>query len=145
MMAVMKTLQGVNLCHCLAARRHARLLTRLYDRHLAAVNLSVSQFSILALIHQQPGILIAELADLMAMERTTLLRALKPLQSEGLLISEAEGARAAIRLTLSAQGRVKHDQAEVFWEAAQQEHEQTTGVEAATSLRCALFEQDFGG
>ncbi|MCJ8208049.1 MarR family transcriptional regulator [Pseudomonas sp. RGM2987] len=140
----MKTLHGADLCHCLAARRHARLLTRLYDRHLSAVNLTVSQFSTLAVINEHPGILIAELAEIMVMERTTLVRALKPLQNEGYIASHTEGPRAAIKLSLSVQGRAKLKEADPHWEAAQREREDQVGDASAVLIRNLLLEQVIG-
>lgn len=144
MMGVMKSPHGADLCHCLAARRHARLLTRLYDRHLSAVGLTVSQFSTLALINQHPGILIAELAEVMVMERTTLVRALKPLQSEGYVANRAEGPRSAIRLSVSAKGRAKLKEAEPYWEAAQREREDQIGEASAVLIRNSLLEKVVG-
>jgi DNA-binding MarR family transcriptional regulator len=144
MMVVMKSPHGADLCHCLAARRHARLLTRLYDRYLSAANLTVSQFSTLALINEHPRILIADLAEVMVMERTTLVRALKPLQSEGYIASHAEGPRSAIKLSLSAQGRAKLKEAEPHWKAAQREREDQIGEASAVLIRNSLLEQAVG-
>lgn len=134
----MNELLGTDLCHCLALRRNARYLTRLYDRHLAAAHVSVSQFSILAVIHERPGISIAELADAMVMERTTLVRALKPLQLEGFVSTQAQGPRAALNLSLSTGGVAKLQECEPYWQAAQQEHEQQSGKERAASIRASL-------
>ena len=138
MMTDMKTVHGVDLCHCLAARRHARLLTRLYDRHLAPSNLSISQFSVLAMIEARPQLLIAELAEAMVMERTTLVRALKPLQNEGYIRGRVEGPRLAIRLSLTAQGKAKLREAEIHWHAAQKEEEAHAGSAKAISIRNSL-------
>ncbi len=86
-------------------------------------------------------ILIAELAESMAMERTTLMRAIKPLQNDGFLLSEAQGPRSTIRLSLSEQGKAKIREAEVFWKAAQLERERQVGAEKASAIRDALLEQ----
>ncbi|RAU47616.1 MULTISPECIES: MarR family winged helix-turn-helix transcriptional regulator [unclassified Pseudomonas] len=137
----MNTLLDVDFCHCFAARRHARLLTRLYDRHLAEVGLSISQFSILAVINERPEIFIAELADVMVMERTTLVRALKPLQTEGLLISDASGPRGALRLSLSAKGHATLEKAQPLWRAAQEEREAQVGADQAIALRDSILGQ----
>ncbi|GAB7530221.1 MarR family winged helix-turn-helix transcriptional regulator [Pseudomonas sp. 3A(2025)] len=134
----MNTPQATGLCHCHAVRRHARFLTRLYDRHLSVANLSISQFSILVQVSRNPDIAIAELAEAMVMERTTLVRALKPLQAEGLIHSRAEGPRAALRLSLSEQGGLKVKEARPFWLAAQQEYEDLVGAERAVSIRESL-------
>lgn len=139
MMPIMKTIHGVDLCHCFAARRHARLLTRLYDRHLAPSRLTISQFSILAMLEARPHILIAELADAMVMERTTLVRALKPLQIEGYVSSQVEGPRSTLRLSLSAGGMAKIREAEAYWQAAQREEESHVSAATATAIRSSLI------
>lgn len=136
----MNELYGTDLCHCLAVRRNARYLTRLYDRHLSSADVSISQFSILALVYERPGILIAELAEAMVMERTTLVRALKPLQLEGFVSSHAQGPRAALSLSLSVSGVAKLKECEPFWQAAQQEHERELGRDRAVSIRASLNE-----
>lgn len=140
----MKEIQGPDLCHCLAARRNARYLTRLYDRHLAPASLTVSQFSILGVINSAPGISIADLAKSMVMERTTLVRALKPLQSVGYIRSFKESGTAAIQLELSASGSAKLAEAEPFWEAAQNEREEQIGELQAVHIRNALLEHGRG-
>lgn len=135
----MNDIHGPDLCHCLAARRNARFLTRLYDRHLAAASLSISQFSLLAMLGTHPDISISELAELMVMERTTLVRALKPLQTAGLIHSRAEGVRSALRLGLSDAGMAKIKESEPFWLAAQAEYEAHIGTDRALSIRASLL------
>jgi len=141
----MNELSGTDRCHCLAVRRNARYLTRLYDRHLANGKVSISQFSILALIHERPGISIAELADAMVMERTTLVRALKPLQLEGFVSAQPHGPRAALSLSLSIAGSGKLKECEPFWQAAQVEHEHHLGSDQAISIRTSLNAAVRGG
>ena len=70
------------LCYALAARKSARHLSRLYDSHWAPA-LSVSQFSILRLLKEHGRLKITELAEMLIMERTSWVRALKPLQASG--------------------------------------------------------------
>ena len=141
----MNKLPGTDRCHCLAVRRNARYLTRMYDRHLAQAKISISQFSILALIHERPGISIAELADAMVMERTTLVRALKPLQSEAFVSAEPHGPRGALSLSLSVTGTGKLKACEPFWQAAQQEHERHLGADQAIAIRTSLNAAVRGG
>jgi DNA-binding MarR family transcriptional regulator len=136
---------GPDLCHCLAARRSARFLTRLYDRHLAPSGLSISQFSILALVEVHPEISIATLADLMVMERTTLLRAIKPLREGGLLLCEARGTKALLALQLSAAGKEKMALVGPYWLAAQKEFEEQAGAERADTLRREALQVVFTG
>lgn len=135
----MNPLTGPDLCHCLAARRAARYVSRIYDSHLSDVGISISQFSILALIEEHPGIAVADLADLMVMERTTLVRALRPLRDAKWLTSAAEGPKAALTFALSAAGKAKLSEAEPCWRAAQAEFEAGVGRKQATALRAGLL------
>lgn len=135
----MLAIKGPDLCHCLAARRAARHMTRLYDRHLGTAGLSTSQFSLLALVETHPGISVPDLAVRMVMERTTLLRAIKPMREQGWLLSEALGAKAALAFTVSAAGAAKLRDAEPHWKAAQQEFEAQAGRQRASQLRNELL------
>lgn len=140
----MNRITGPDLCHCLAARRAARFTSRIYDAHLSAAGLSISQFSILALVQAHPGIVVGDLAERMVMERTTLMRALKPLRDAGLLTASAEGARAALSFNVSAAGMARLAEAEPYWLAAQAEFENRMGRREAVALRGDLLGVVFG-
>jgi len=127
---------GPDLCHCHATRRSARVLTRFYDRHLVSAGMSISQFSILSLIDGHPDVKVADLANMMVMERTTLVRAMKPLQHAGWIKSQVLAGRAHC-LSLTADGRRKLEEAAPLWEAAQSDFEQTFGRDQAVRLRDA--------
>jgi hypothetical protein len=79
----------------------------------------------------------------MVMERTTLLRALRPLREQDLLTCEAQGSKAALRLTLSEAGSRKLRQAEPYWLAAQREFEAQAGEQCAADLRQDLLQVVF--
>ena len=72
-------------CNCFAIRQAARFVSQLYERHVSQAGVTAAQFTLLAAIHRRPGVTMVELADAMVMERTTLVRALKPLQRDGLV------------------------------------------------------------
>ena len=134
-MVRMSALEGPDLCYSLAARRSARFLARLYDRHIAPAGLTSSQFSILSLLERHPDISVAELARRMVMERTTLVRALRPLQEAGFVQSEAAGLGRALKLSASPAGLRKVAAARPAWEAAQAEFEAAFGHDRAARLR----------
>lgn len=136
----MMKVDGPDLCYSLAARRSARYLARLYDRHFAAAGISSSQFSILSLLERQPDISIAELARKMVMERTTLVRALRPLQDAGLVKSEAAERGRALKLSASSAGLKKVAEARPAWKAAQAEFESAFGPDRAARLRSDILE-----
>ncbi|TCQ10578.1 MarR family transcriptional regulator [Rhizobium sp. PP-F2F-G36] len=134
-------------CHCLALRRGSRHVTRLYDAHLAPLGLSISQYSLLNIINRRPDIRIAELGEIMVMERTTLLRALKPLLAAGWIVSTRPKGEQAYTYRLTDEGRRVRDSAAPLWRAAQEALERSFVPERAVDLRreaLALTKVDFG-
>ena len=83
---------------------------------------------------------MAELANALVMDRTTLLRALKPLQREELLRSRpgTEDARQLV-YTLSAAGQRKLKEAMPLWAKAQSELEAEVGAAPAARMRRELL------
>ena len=134
----------LHACHCFAARQAARHLTRIYDRHLAAAGLTSTQFSILVVIHTGQTSMRG-LADTLVMDRTTLLRALKPLQEQGLVASarHADDARQIV-FSLPPAARRLLKRAAPLWENAQHEFEQTLGKTETRTMRGRLLEMTRG-
>ncbi len=131
----MEALIQPTLCYCQASRRSARYLTRTYDRHLAPAGISVSQYAILIALEREPDLLVAELAERMVMERTTLVRALQPLRQAGYVVSGQAGSGRSLALSLSSRGLKKVTEARPLWDAAQNEFEGSFGVRRAVKLR----------
>lgn len=133
------------LCYALAARKSARHLSRLYDSHLAPAGLSVSQFSILRLLKAHGRLKITELAEMLIMERTTLVRALKPLQASGWVVAERSENGRAFDVTLSPSGLEKVAEAIPLWAEAQAAFEGEVGRDRAIRLRDEILELNLGG
>src|SRR5262249_46909313 len=124
-------------CNCLALRQAARHISQIYDSYLASEGLRTTQFSILAKLNRLGPLSINELAKSMVMDRTTLGRAIRPLQRDRLLtIGEGEDGRTRRRLTATGEARLKA--AAVKWREAQKKFELTFGVEDAVRLRSVL-------
>lgn len=124
------------LCHCLVSRQIARHVSRIYDRHLAPTGISAGDLAILEFLANERSIAIPELAAMMFLERTTLLRNLKPLIDAGYL----ETARDQVQkrrhtVSLTKAGEQKRVEAHSFWLAAQEAFEQETGEHNARDLR----------
>jgi DNA-binding MarR family transcriptional regulator len=98
--------------------KSARYLSRLYGSHLAPAGLTVSQFSILGLLGVHGRLKITELADRLIMERTSLVRALKPLQAAGWVVAERSDNGRAFDVTLSPSGLKKFAEAKPLWAEA---------------------------
>jgi DNA-binding MarR family transcriptional regulator len=131
---------SLDLCNCFAARQAARHVTRLYERHFAAANVTSAQYSILVLLDEQHGMTMKELAKALVMDRTTLLRALKPLQRDGFVNSQrSEGDSRQLILELSAGGQRKLKEARRAWKKAQAEFESRMGSARAARMRSELI------
>lgn len=126
---------------CFAIRQAARFVSQLYDRHLAQVGLKTTQFSILCRLRRRKWMTMKELADAMVMERTSLVRAIQPLQRDGLVFTEASRSnRRVLTLMLTTTGEERLVQAREHWFAAQREFEERFGTQRAASLRGELFD-----
>lgn len=124
-------------CTCFHLRRATRRVTQIYDRELAAVDLSLNQYSILRRSQNGPRVL-GELAEELGMDRTTLSRNLKPLLDSGLL-SELRGEDARQRLILlSKAGQARLKAAVPHWQRAQQLIDTTFGADAVARLHIEL-------
>ena len=136
----MEATSALTSCNCFAVRQAARHVTKLYERHLADAQLTSAQFSILGALDEGGQMTMTDLASVLVMDRTTLLRAMKPLQREGLLksTSSPEDARQLV-IALSAAGDRKLKQAIPLWNKAQEEFEAEVGPREAAQLRRSLL------
>ena len=135
------TSQAGSTCTCFRLRRAARQVSQVYDRELAAVDLSLNEYSILR--HAGRGTCqLGELADSLGMERTTLTRNLRPLLDAGWL-REARGEDARQRvISITASGRKRIASAKPHWQRAQQSIEAAFGAVQTTRLRKDLDRLD---
>ena len=136
----MKKLNRIGLCNCFAARQAARHLTKLYERHLGKAELTCAQFSILVGLEEAGELTMNELAGAMVMDRTTLLRAIQPLQRQDLLAGRpsADDGRRLV-LSLSTAGKKRLKKAFALWSDAQRELESMIGAGEAARLRRDLL------
>lgn len=135
----MRAAEALSVCNCFAVRQAARSLTRLYERHLAGAQLTSAQFSILVALREERMTMV-DLAAALVMDRTTLLRAMKPLQREDLLRSAASGVDLRqLVFSLSPAGQRRLAQALPLWARAQEEFESGMGKREAARLRSALL------
>ena len=127
-------------CNCFALRQASRFVTQLYERHLSPVGLTAAQFTILSRLARAPGATAAELADELVMDRTTVVRALKPLQRDALVVAAAAPQDTRmLTFCLSAAGQRRFEKAHALWLDAQAEFEQHLKHDRAKALRAELF------
>jgi DNA-binding MarR family transcriptional regulator len=118
------TLRVRDCCLCLHVQRAARSLARRFDEALRPVGLTNGQFSLMMSLNrpEPPG--MAAVAELLAMDRTTLTAALKPLERRGLVKMEVDPEDRRGRLVrLTTQGKNLLAKAAPVWERTHTEVE----------------------
>ena len=130
-------------CTCLRLRRSSRTATQLYDAHLAKVGLTIGQFGIMAQLYGvgvfRESVSIRELAALIGMDSTTLVRTLKPLEQHGWIAGEPHPDDRRSRVVrLTDEGRARLAIAAPAWEAAQAQLRATIGETSALALNGLL-------
>ena len=136
----MRTPSTLASCNCFAIRQAARHVTRLYERHLEEAHLTSAQFSILGALGEAGSMTMAELASALVMDRTTMLRAMKPLQRESLLQSGASAPDPRqLVFSLSSAGERRLREAMPRWRKAQEAFEAEFGSREAAGLRRSLL------
>ena len=93
-------------CLCLHVQRAARSLARHFDEAFRPLGLTNGQFSLLMSLNRPspPGMM--ELATFLAMDRTTLTAALKPLERRGLVkVTPKPNDRRGRVLTITREGQ----------------------------------------
>jgi DNA-binding MarR family transcriptional regulator len=103
-------------CLCLHVQRAARGLARRFDDVFRPLDLTHGQFSLLMSLNRPEPPTIGAVAELLAMDRTTLTAALKPLERRGLVkVSVDKKDKRSRRLTITAPGRALLTRAFPLW------------------------------
>lgn len=96
------TIHVRDTCLCLHAQRAARALARLFDTALKPTGLTNQQFSLMMALNRPEPPPMGPVAKLLAMDRTTLTAALKPLVAKGWVAvapDPKDGRGKLVRLT----------------------------------------------
>lgn len=124
-------------CICFRARRVSRALTRLYDEALRPLGLQATQLTLLNAIAlvEEAGAPTSRLAEVLAMDATTLSRNLRPLEKDGLIrITRLKEDRRVRRVRLTPEGRRRIAEALEPWQKAQEHVVTALGRELAADL-----------
>lgn len=93
-------------CLCLHLQRAARVVARRFDDALRPLGLTNGQFSLLISLNRPDPPRMGDVAPLLAMDRTTLTAALKPLERRGLVAVQVDPQdRRGRRLEITEAGR----------------------------------------
>jgi DNA-binding MarR family transcriptional regulator len=126
-------------CLCLHVQRAARALARRFDEVLRPLDLTNGQFSLLMSLNRPESPSIGSVAALLAMDRTTLTAALKPLERRGLVkIAADKDDKRSRRLTLTAAGSALLRKAFPLWKRAHADTERLIAGISPDAMRHAL-------
>jgi DNA-binding MarR family transcriptional regulator len=126
-------------CLCLHAQRAARALARRFDEALQPIGLTNGQFSLMMSLNRPLPPSMGAVATFLAMDRTTLTAALKPLERRGLVRQTADPDDRRRRLvTLTPEGRSVLARAVPVWKRAHAEIDGTLADHNADRLRSDL-------
>ena len=118
------TLLVRDCCLCLHVQRAARALARHFDEALRSLGLTNGQFSLMMSLNRPEPPAMAAVASLLAMDRTTLTAALKPLERRELVTVTTDSADRRSRLiALTPKGMRLLTRAVPIWERTHQEIE----------------------
>lgn len=134
------TLKVKDTCLCLHIQRAARVLGRRFDEALRPTGLTNGQFSLLMALNRPQPPAIAPVAQLLAMDRTTLTAVLKPLKRNGLVsITVDSNDRRSRLLTLTAKGHRKLVAAVPIWRKVHASIETELKTLSPNELRAGLL------
>ena len=127
------------MCLCLHVQRAARALARRFDEALRPLELTNGQFSLMMALNRPQPPAMGGLASLLAMDRTTLTAALKPLERRGLVEVKAnpEDKRSRL-LALTPAGSTLLASAVPIWQRTHTELDGLLDPGGAEQLRTGL-------
>lgn len=126
-------------CLCLHVQRSARALARHFDDVLRPLSLTNGQFSLLMALNQPEPPGMGMVAALLAMDRTTLTAALKPLERRNLVqVTKDPKDRRGRLLNLMPEGLMLLSEAIPLWRQAHDAIEEQLGSLNAERLRVGL-------
>jgi DNA-binding MarR family transcriptional regulator len=128
-------------CHATALRKAARRVTQMYEDALAQTGLRSTQLAILLeLAHRAENPpTMAELAQVLVIERSALGHTLRPLERDGLIVLQEGEDRRQRHVVLTAKGKAKFKEGGRAWQVAQERFEEVCGRSEARTLRLTLL------
>src|SRR3954465_4526412 len=100
-----RDMAAVENCVCFNLRRVTRAVTQFFDAEMRRYGIRPTQGSILAALQSKQSWNMLEFSDSLGMERTTLVRNLRPLQRDGFVEATGGGRGNRVELTITTKGR----------------------------------------
>ena len=127
-------LNSMENCVCFNLRWVSRAFSQFFVGELHQHGLLPTQTPILGLLAARPEASMAEVSDWLAMDRTTLVRNLRPLERDGLVRATGKGRGRKVSLALTPKGFKTLEKFLPDWRVAQQKVIRTLGQARWTEI-----------
>lgn len=131
-------------CCATAMRKASRRLTQLYDDAIAGSGLKTTQYAILTELSERwdhRTSTVAQLAEALVMDRSSLSRSLKTLERDGFVVmTEGVEDHRKRHVALTKAGHAKRRQVEPLWRVAQNHFLSVFGEVEGAMLRSVLLD-----
>jgi DNA-binding MarR family transcriptional regulator len=114
-------------CVCFNLRWVTRAVTQFYDSEMRRYGIRPTQGTILLALNAKESWSMAELSDWLGVDRTTLVRNLRPLQRDGLVQAVGGGRGNRVELAITTKGRKQIQKLAPAWKSAQSAAVKTLG------------------
>lgn len=126
-MASQLNLSSMENCVCFNLRWVARSITQFFDAEMRLHGIRPTQITILQSLSARKNWSMADLSEWLGMDRTTLLRNLRPLQRDGLINTAGGGRGSRVDLSITEEGLQKIKESMPAWKIAQSAAVKTLG------------------
>lgn len=120
-----------SICYCTNLRRSANMLSDIYDACLNPSGVTVAQYYLLVNLSRLGSANITHWAQRVVLDRSTMVRNIKPLQTRG-YVETTEGRGKAF--TLTPEGEHVLELAVPIWERTQAKIQEALGDDDAQAL-----------
>ena len=106
-------------CTCTTVKKLSRILGKTYDAALGGSGINITQLAVLRCISRRSGEPLSHIADELEMDRTSLYRAIAPMERDGwIAVADGKDARSRTAMVLH-KGKSVLKKADKGWEDAQ--------------------------
>ena len=121
-------------CVCFNLRWVTRVVTQFFDAEMRLHGIRPTQWTILQALKAKENWSMAELSSWLGMDRTTLVRNLRPLQRDGLAETAGSGRGNRVEISITAKGREKIEESVPAWRSAQRAAIKTLGEQRWSAI-----------
>ena len=133
-MSAQLDMSAMETCVFFNLRWVTRKVTQFFATEMRRHGIRPTQETILRALNAEENWSMAELSDWLGMDRTTLVRNLRPLQRDGLVQATGGGRGGRVELSITAKGRKKIEESLPAWRSAQSAAVKTLGEQRWSTI-----------